>query len=68
MLKDSEQVRLIALLFANILVWASFLSIIFFTNPAGAGILGITILYVSFGIGMGSFGLIIWQLINRKKN
>ena len=68
MFKDSKQSRLVALIFANVLVWTSFLSIIFFTNPAGAGILGIIILYVSFSIGVGSFGLIIWQLINWKKN
>ena len=65
---DMTRAYLLALIFSSVLAWASFLGIIFFTNPADTGILGVIILYVGFSVGAGSFGLIIWQLLNRKKN
>ena len=68
MLIDTGRAYLLALIFSSILAWTSFFGIIFFTNPADAGILGVTILYVGFSVGVGGFGLIIWQIINRKKN
>ena len=68
MLINAKQAYLLALIFSSILAWASFLGIIFFINPADAGIFGAIVLYVSFSVGAGSFGIIIWQLINRKKN
>ena len=68
MLIDTGRAYLLALIFSSVLAWSSFFSIIFFTNPADVGVLGVIILYVGFSIGAGSFGLIIWQLINRKKN
>ena len=67
MLKDSRLVRLVALIFANILACTSFLGIIFFTNPESAGKLGIVILYVSFAIGLICLIFFLWQLINWKK-
>lgn len=68
MLKDSKQARLFALVFANVLAWASFLSIIFFANPKSAGRLGVVVLYISLVVGFLSLVLILWQLINWKKN
>ena len=68
MLKDSKRVRLFALILANVLVWASFLSIIFFTNPKSAGRLGVVVLYASFAIGLICLILFLWQLIILKKN
>ena len=68
MLKDSRQVGLVALIFANILAWASFLSIIFFTNPQSAGRLGVIVLYASFIVGLICLMLFLWQFLNRKKN
>jgi len=67
MLKDSRQACLIALIFANVLAWASFLSIIFFTNPKNAGMLGVIVLYASFAIGLICLTLFLWQLIILKK-
>jgi len=68
MLKDSKQARLFALIFANVLAWASFLSIIFFTNPKSAGGLGTVVLGASFIIGVICLTLFLWQLaIMRKK-
>ena len=68
MLIDMGRAYLLALIFSSVLAWSSFLGIIFYTNPADAGIFGVIILYVGFSVGAGSFGLIIWQLLNRKKN
>ncbi|MEK7578865.1 MAG: hypothetical protein AAB789_01580 [Patescibacteria group bacterium] len=68
MLKDSRQTRLVVLIFANVLIWASFLSIIFFTNPKSAGGLGVAVLYASFIIGLMCLMFFLWQLIKRKKN
>ena len=68
MLKDSRLACLIALIFANVLAWASFLSIIFFTNPKSAGMLGVVVLDASFVIGLICLVLFLWQLINWKKN
>jgi len=67
MLKDSRQVCLVALIFANILVWASFLGIIFFTNPKSAGRLGVIVLYASLAIGLICLTLFLWQLIILRK-
>ena len=67
MLKDNRQARLIALIFANVLAWASFLSIIFFTNPKSAGRLGVVVLYASFTVGLICLILFLWQLIILKK-
>jgi len=67
MLKDSRQARFIALIFANVLVWASFLSIIFFTNPKNAGGLGLVVLYASFAIGLICLILFLWQFIILRK-
>ena len=67
MLKDSRQVRFIALIFANVLVWASFLGILFFTNPKNAGRLGLVVLYASFAIGLICLILFLWQLIILRK-
>ena len=67
MLKDSRPARLIALIFANVLAWASFLSIIFFTNPKSAGRLGVVVLYASFMVGLICLILFLWQLIILKK-
>ena len=68
MLIDSGKAYIIALIFANILAWASFLSIIFFTNPQSAGVFGVIVLYISLVIGFLSLILILWQFLNRKKN
>lgn len=68
MLIAADQAYLVALIFSSVLAWSSFFSIIFFTNPQGAGLFGVIILYVSFIIGLASLILILWQLINRKKN
>ncbi len=68
MLKDSRQACLIALILANVLAWVSFLSIIFFTNPKSAGMLGVVVLDASFVIGLICLVLFLWQLINWKKN
>jgi len=67
MLKDSKQARLFALVFANALAWASFLSIIFFTNPKSAGRLGVVVLDASFAIGLICLTLFLWQLIILRK-
>jgi hypothetical protein len=49
------------------LSWASFLSVVFFTNPRNAGAFGMAILCISFVAGLASLILFLWQLINRKK-
>ena len=62
-----EQAYFSALILANILAWASFLSIIFFTNPKSAGTLGVIILYVSFAAGLVGIGLLIWQAVKIRR-
>ena len=68
MLISEKQAYLAALIFSSVLAWASFLSIIFFVSPQNAGILGIAILYISAVTGLAGFFIILWQLLNRKKN
>lgn len=67
MLIDSGKVYIIALIFANILAWASFLSIIFFTNPQNTGKLGVAVLYFSGTLGLAGLPIILWQIIKLKK-
>mgnify|MGYP001565902374 CR=1 FL=1 len=65
---DGGKAHLIALIFANILAWASFFSVILLTNPQNAGVFGAVVLCVSLVIGLVCFGLLIWQLKTLKKN
>ena len=68
MIIDSEHAYIIALIFGSVLAWFSFFSIIFFTNPQSAGILGVAVLYVSLAVGLAGFFIFLWQLLNLKKN
>ena len=68
MINSTVRPHLIVLIIASILAWSSFLSIIFFTNPQSAGVFGVIVLYISLVVGFLSFILILWQLLNRKKN
>ena len=67
MLRDGDKTYLFALIIASILAWASFLSIIFFTNPQSAGLFGVMVLYISFIVGLISVILSLWQLIILRK-
>ena len=68
MFVGKEKVRLLALIFANILAWASFFSIILLTNPKSAGVLGTVVLGIGFVLGVICSALLIWQLKILKKN
>ena len=68
MLIGARHAYLIALIFSSVLAWVSFFGIIFFTNPAGAGALGIAILYASATVGLASLSIVLWQIIKMKKN
>ena len=68
MLIDMGRAYLLALIFSSVLAWSSFFGTIFFVSPADAGALGIVILYASAAIGLVSLSIVLWQLINRKKN
>ena len=63
MLVREKQAYLAVLIFSSILVWSSFFSIIFFTNPQGAGVFGIVILYASAAIGFVSLSLVLCQVV-----
>lgn len=63
MLIDQKQAYLLALIFSSFLAWASFFGIIFFTNPQGAGALGIAVLYASAVMGIVSLSLILCQVV-----
>ena len=65
---DGGKAHLIALVFANILAWASFFSVILLTNPQNAGMFGAVVLCTSLIIGMICLALLIWQLKTLKKN
>ena len=67
MFEGKEKGRLAALIFATVLAWASFFSIIFLTNPENAGTFGVAVLYASFTLGLISLTLITWQLRILKK-
>ena len=67
MLISEKQAYLAVLIFSSILAWASFFSVIFLTNPSGAGVLGITILYASAAVGLASLSIILWQIIKQEK-
>ncbi len=68
MFEGKEKGRLVALIFANILAWVSFLSTTFLTNPRSAGALGAVVLCISFTLGLICLTLVIWQLKILKKN
>lgn len=68
MLINGSRLSLAVLIFSSALAWVSFLGIIFFVNPKSAGILGVVVLYISLIVGFLSLILILWQLLNRKKN
>lgn len=67
MLTGGEKTQVFALFFTTILAWASFLSIIFFTNPQGAGIFGVYVIYASAVLGLTGLLTILWKIIKLKK-
>ena len=67
MLIDTTRAYLSALIFSSVLAWSSFFGVIFFTNPATAGVFGISILYASLALGLASLILFLWKLIDLKK-
>ena len=67
MLLDRRYVYLLALTFSNVLAWASFFSVIFFTNPQSSGIFGVSILYASATVGLASLSLILCQIKELKR-
>jgi hypothetical protein len=65
---DNRKEHLVVLVLANILAWVSFFSVLFFTNPGGAGFFGAMILCLSFVLGIASLFILIWQLKTKGKN
>jgi len=63
MILDRQRAYLLALIFSSVLAWASFFSVIFFTNPQSAGTLGVAVLYASATIGLASLALILRQVV-----
>ena len=66
MLIDTKQAYLAALIFSSILAWSSFFSIIFFTNPQSAGILGVAVLYIGLAVGLAGLFIILLSAIRWK--
>ena len=66
MLISEKQAYLAALIFSIILAWSSFFSIIFFTNPQSAGVLGVAILYIGLTVGLSGLFIILRQTIKWK--
>jgi len=67
MLMSMNRAYLAILIFSSILAWASFFSIIFFTNPQSAGILGVFIVYVSLTVGLAGLIVFLVHLVILKK-
>ena len=65
---EGGKAQLMAIVFADILAWASFFSVILLTNPQNAGMFGAVVLCISLIIGLVGLAFLIWQLKTLKKN